>query len=208
MADRIGRDAIPASEFDTWWQSDQAGGPFVARLAIDAGSIEFDTSTVVRVGDRHAPARMTVHLDGAVDQPAVVLTIETTRGVPECVDVQFTAKPGRGVRGDDLRALAVDRWVRAVVPFVAERVTVTDAGRVVVSMGPGDPIAFDEAEQALRAARKGKRRRLTNDDLGRVAQAHQAAPEGERTRAVATTFYVSTRTAERYVQQAREAGLL
>ncbi len=206
---RIGRDPIAASDFAAWWAGNDApGGPFVARLDIDAGWIEFDTSEVVRVGDHHAPARLNVHLEGGLDEPAVDLVIETTGGVPQCVDVQFHAKPDRGVRGEDLRALAVDRWLRAVVPFVAERVTVTEGGRVVVSMGPGDPLAFDEAVQALRAARKGKRRRLTPEDLDRVAQTHQSAPSGDRTRTVATTFYVSTRTAERYVQQAREAGLL
>jgi hypothetical protein len=72
---------------------------------------------------------------------------------------------------------------------------------------PDTPSARRSARKTVRTARKEVRRKMTDEHLQKVADTYSAV-NSARTEAVARAFGVSYRTAQRYIERAREAGVL
>jgi len=80
-------------------------------------------------------------------------------------------------------------------------------------VGPGKFVGLGrddlrESRRVITSARRQTRRKMTGEHLTAVAEAYNAAKGGPGVEAVAAAFSVSERTAWRYIEKAREAGLL
>jgi hypothetical protein len=116
------------------------------------------------------------------------------------------------VRSDQLRRVAVTRCVRnAAATLLPGRAVRDRSGHVV---GAAFPLDDEEHEQYLRARRREERaglRRVTDDDLRRVAEAYRAALSAGQppTFEVQRALRLNTRgQAARWVEKARDAGFL
>jgi hypothetical protein len=72
---------------------------------------------------------------------------------------------------------------------------------------PATPSERRAALKVVRTARKEVRRKMTDDHLQKAADTYRAV-NSARTGAVARAFGVSYRTAQRYIEKARETGVL
>jgi hypothetical protein len=161
---------------------------------------------IKRVGDHAVVAPIAVEPPGEDDAPTTRMIFDVVDGRLECRDLQVTAKPGgREVRKSDLAAIAIDHARDQVMTTYSVPWETTEGGTTMRPAGyrPDDP----RAGAALRSLDRA-RRRLTDDDLRRIADIYQQDTTGAPTRAVAEAFRVAHRTGTLYVQRARMAGLL
>jgi hypothetical protein len=160
-----------------------------------------------RVGDHAVVVPIEVMVAGEDGGPTTRMTFDVVKGRLECRDVQVTAEPGgRGVRKSDLAAVAIDDARDKVMTTWSAPWETTEGG---TTMRPaGYRRATDPAAVAALRSLDRSRRRLTDEDLRRVAEIYQGDTKGAPTRAVAEAFGVAHRTATLYVQRARRAGLL
>ncbi|SEF34484.1 hypothetical protein SAMN05421837_107409 [Amycolatopsis pretoriensis] len=184
----------------------------LTRADFTYGYAEFDAGDTVRMGgDRLLPRRITAYITSAPDLPATMLTIEARDGVPVCTAVTVTAKDGgREVRAVDLRAIKLEDWIEAIVAEVAPTIVASDDdGRpIIVSPAPGTPDAQRLAVAAVRAARHGTRKTVTEDHLRTVAEVYNAADPRRGIKTVEERFGTSYRTAARWIAAARDKGFI
>jgi hypothetical protein len=160
-----------------------------------------------RVGDHGVIVPIEVKIEGEDGGPTTLMTFDVVGGRLECRQVHVTASDGgREVRKSDLRAIAIDDARDNVMTTWSAPWETTQGGTTMRPHGylPGDEAGNRAARRSLDRAR----RRLTDDDLRRVAEIYQQDTKGAPTRAVAEAFGVAHRTATLYVQRARRAGLL
>ena len=131
------------------------------------------------------------------------MTIEVRQGIPVYTEVTLQARPdGPEVRRRDLD-LPLDRWLELIVAACSLVGAVDASGRTTLVQ----PIEDRAALMNVRRARSG-RPRIPQERLEKVADVYREHIEDRPTEAVSGAFGVSHRTAARYVQQAREGGLL
>ena len=170
--------------------------------------------TIELVGDVGVPSPVICRHLGDDGQPDVELTFEVWKGVPVCTEVRLTAKKEAGthVRAKNLKAVAaqleddIEEWIS----YLAHEPQPAPPGRrrwVRRSGPPGTSPEQRAAMRAVRTARKEVRRKMTDEHHQRVAEVYQAATTA-RTEAVARAFAVSYRTAQRYIEKARNEGVL
>lgn len=179
------------------------------RLDLVFGWAEWDAFDVVIVGDRLVPRIIEVEAPGSTegDDPALRMTIEMVNGVPRCSLVEVKMRPGkRGVQSHDLRDVRLDEWIEHLVAAASSKVTSHDGAFVSAVIGDGADWERD-ARKAVRAMQRTGRRKVTAEFLSRVAAVHQVHEE-RPVEAVQLAFGTSYRTAARWVQKAREDGLL
>jgi hypothetical protein len=160
-----------------------------------------------KVGDRWLPSPVTYQSAGADGQPGYEFRFEIWEAVPVCTEVKLTAKPDERVhiRSKDVKAVArrleddLHRWLA----FLAYERNPNGPGLVRRS---GQARSAD-ALKVVESARGTVRRKMTPEFLQSVADTYQAA-SGPGVEAVAAVFEVQTRQAWRYIEKAREAGLL
>ena len=150
----------------------------------------------VPVGDFLVPRIIEVAVAAAGGDPALEMTIEVRRGVPTWTRISLQ---GDDLRRKDLENLFLADWLPQIVAalsFNADGSKPQKEGRGV-------------AVRNVDIARTGRRRRRDPRTLARVAEIYiEHFDTGKPTQAVERAFRVSRRTAIRYVQDAREAGLL
>jgi hypothetical protein len=172
------------------------------------GTATYDAETVedfVSVGDRWVPRRITVQ-SALPDQPDLTMTIEVRQGIPVYTLLTVQARPdGPDIRRKDLD-LPLDDWLERIVTVCSLIAPELDASGHPKSLvkKPSDRSA---AMTNVRRARSG-RPRISSERLQTVAQTYREHIADRPTDAVSRAFGVSHRTAARYVQQARVAGLL
>jgi hypothetical protein len=177
--------------------------PFAVATA-DGGEVTFRGKMVALDEQRAARQFITYRHPGGERRPALrVDVIVDDDGVPWCVSAALTGEPGaRRVRTVDVKTVAgqlealVDGMV-ASATFIAN-----DQGSGWVKTPP----TRRQALPTVRRARKRQRRKTI--DLHKVAEVYKNSGPSARTAAVHSAFNVSKRTATRYIQLAREAGLL
>ena len=163
--------------------------------------------SVVRVGDRLVPKRIDVELPGADGQPRLEMTIEVINGAPRCTMLKMERNDeGLEIRQRDLRQISLEEWVESFVALMAAEVVESDDGSIS-AIYDGSPEQAKDGMRAIRDARKGSRRPMTDERKKRVAETYNAQSIGGL-EAVEAAFGVSRATAARYVRQAREAGLI
>lgn len=160
---------------------------------------------------RLVPARFVASME--IDGFVVMLDIEVGRDdVPTCRRYTVDAPDQRPITGEVLtRTLpSVSRLLKAALDAASSTVTYerTEKGGSVASIRVG-------GEQTVSAAMPGRsqgarRRRLTDDQLRRVAETYRRAVAngGWPKQVVAAEMHVSDSTAGRYVMEARRRGFL
>lgn len=194
----------------------EAGGIVVrTRLALEQGWAEWD-APYVRVGDRAMPERIEVTFPSTADKwPALTMTIEVRNGVPQCTEVAVRAhEDGREVRSVDLKAVRLEDWVEAISAYAAMDVVEQPDGSLEVTKTfypSGSPVGERELRarrDQVRSARAAARRKITDELLELVAATYRANAGDRPVEAVRTAFATSPRTAARYVEMARQRGML
>lgn len=182
------------------------------RLDLDgAGWAEWDHFDEVIVGDRLVPRVIDVELPGGSEspQPALRFRIEMVDGVPLCSRITLERRQGgRGVQSSDLRDIRLQDWIEDLVAVASSKVVSTDGG-VIHAVIDRSPDSERDAHRAVRAMQRGGRRRVDQKHLTKVAEIyreHQAS--GRPVEAVETAFGTSYRSAARWIQRARQEGLL
>lgn len=161
-----------------------------------------------RWGDLVVPDEIAVVFPGARNEPRVEMKLGVVGGVPSCLDLRLIAKEGAaGVRSTDLRRVTLENWIEDLfaVASMEVRDEKQDDSGYSASLGLPD---VEGAIKAVRTARRGARRKLTDDVLREVAEVYRANAAKAPTQSVADHFGVSHRTAAFYVQRARTAGTL
>lgn len=167
--------------------------------------------TMELIGDVYVPSPVICRHLNSDGQPDVELTFEVWKGVPVCTIVTLRAKSEAGthVRAKDLKSVAaqleddIEEWIS----YLAREPQPAPPGRrrmVRRSGSMGASHVQGSAKKALRTARKELRRTMNDEHHQRVADIYNAATSA-RTEAVARAFTVSYRTAQRYIEKAREA---
>lgn len=173
------------------------------------GTAKYDAESPddwAQVGDRWVPRRIFVHSPMA-DQPDLTMTIEVRQGIPVYAEVAVRARPdGPDIRRKDLDDLPLDDWLEQIVAACSLIATELDES--------GRPKSLRKKGSDRRAAMANARRvrsgrpRISSERLQKVAEIYREHIADRPTIAVTRAFGVSHRTAARYVQQARESGLL
>lgn len=170
--------------------------------------------TIELIGDVGVPSPVICRHLTADGTPDVELVFEVWNGVPVCTSVTLTAKPATGthIRAKDLKTVAaqLENDIEEWISYLAHEPQPAPPGRrrwVRRSVADGASHEQRTAKRALRTARKEVRRKMTPEHHQRVADIYNAATSA-RTEAVARAFAVSFRTAQRYIEKAREAGAL
>jgi hypothetical protein len=161
---------------------------------------DLDPDKLVEVGDRWVPAEIVVKLPGNANEPDIGLRIEVRQGVPVYTEVVLHARSdGPDVRSRDVADIALDDWLDAIV-----------AACSYSRLGAADSWVKGDRRDALANVRKVRsgRPRISRERLVRVAEIYREHFDARPTDAVRRAFGVSDRTAARYVENARKAGLL
>lgn len=159
------------------------------------------------VGDRLVPSPIEVDFPGGDGQPSLFGVIEVIDGVPRWTELTLRrTEGGREIRERDLRAIELDNWLEAFVASMSGQIRQRDDG-VIEAVYRSNEASVREGMKAIRNIRKGSRRPMTADRLSRVAEAYNAQETGG-IEAVEVAFTVSRSTAIRYINAARDAGLI
>lgn len=179
------------------------------RVDLSVGWAEGDLLDGVLVGDHWACRIIEVTFPGAEGSPGLSMTIDSSDGVPRCTRLEITAREGgREVRTSDVRAVEIPTWIDAIVPlFMGEVDPTEDGGTALTLVSPDEEAARRRAMSEVRTVQRAGRRLIDEKFLRRVAEVYTSDPV-RPAQAVKHAFGVSPRTAARYVQQARSAGLL
>lgn len=173
----------------------------------DGGLVKF-RGKVRSVGDRGGlPQFIRYEHPGSDRQPAVEVGVEVVDGVPWCTSVGLT---GARVRVSDVKTIAGCLEDLIESALVAAAFVRDDKGTGFVrTRSSTRPDTRQQALPDIRRARKRSNRRVTdnNDLLREVAEIYRNGGSTP-TDAVRRAFGCSQRTAGRYVNLAREAGLL
>lgn len=158
----------------------------------------------VQIGDRWIPAEVIV-TSRTESEPDLMMKLVVRKGIPVWSEVQLLARPdGPEVRQRDLN-LPLDDWLELIVSSLSMSVGSRDlTGRATLLLLPiEDPAALTN----VRRVRSGRPRKPV-EHLQKVAEIYRDHVDGRPTEAVAAAFGKSHRTAARYVEDARKAGLL
>lgn len=159
------------------------------------------------VGDRLLASPIEVDLPGADGQPRLEMLIEVIEGVPRCTELTLRrTEGGREIRPRDLRAIELENFVETFVALVASEIVERDGGSISAVVR-GDEASVRGGMKTVRAARRGSRRPMTDERRKRVAHVYNAQEAGG-IEAVELAFQVSRSTAIRYINAARDAGLI
>jgi hypothetical protein len=169
----------------------------------DGGRLVYSRE-IEEVGDRGLPKYVRYEHPGDHRRPAMFVDIAMIDGVPMVTEVRVLAdiEAGRPIRAKDIRVGAVElgdvlnRWLSEL----AYRRSPTGWWRY-------DRIPPDERRSAMTTIGSARRRKMTPDVLKEVAELYRTAPM-PRHEAIAAAFDVDPRTAQRYIQKARQAGLI
>jgi hypothetical protein len=173
----------------------------------DGGRLVYSPD-IKEVGDRGLPEFVAYQYPGSRTRPAMEVAIAVCDGIPTVTGVHVIADPDEGVyiRPTDIRVGAVELG-SVLDGWLAE---------LACRRGPTgrwyryDRLAPEErrvAQRTIRQARGKRRRKLTPDLLKQVAELYETAPPPKH-QAIALAFGVNPRTAQKYIERARAAGLL
>jgi hypothetical protein len=156
-------------------------------------------------GTRQLPVHFWLESAARPDEPGWRVDFEVLDGQPRCRRVIVQADAGgREVRSVHLRALLLEDLLEGAATNVARQPAVGEDGEtqwVRTSLRDWRDVVKD-------VKRSRGRPRISEQELGDVADVYRANLDEKPTQAVADHFEVAPRTARLYVQRARERGLL
>jgi hypothetical protein len=179
-------------------------------LLPDGGELTWDGQWIVPVGDRGLPASVIYHHSGDEKRAGLTLRIEVVDGIPEVTEMTFTKSADGGqIRPKEVKwgAVTLDR----PVTYWLSELTYQRGDEEGHDWVKRYPVSPAERRAAVAEVKRGRRptrqRKMTPKLLREIAAAYKAAstPKHEK---VAEVFGVTPRTGQRYIEKAREAGLL
>ena len=174
------------------------------------GHITF-SRTWTLVGDRAIPNQMELVFPGPGGQPQMEALVEVIDGVPRLTEWRLVRSPdGREIRQMDLRKVNVDGLVEQITASCAAPILGHDPEKDTVKLGLpgwGGPGVRQESAKFVSRSRQGSRRPMTAERKQRVADVYNAQETGG-IEAVEIAFEVSRSTAKRYINAAKDAGLI
>ena len=170
------------------------------------------TGEVVAIGDRGGvPRHIRYEHPGDGTHPGVEIGIEVVEGVPWVTFVALLGEPGaRRVKAADVKAVAgrLEDLVESALSTASyEQPKGKSSWLAIRSLSKPNAEAETMALPEIRRARKRANRKVTSELLQQVADVYRKGDPAP-TEAVRRAFGCSHRTAARYVQLARDAGLL
>ncbi|MGH3327678.1 MAG: hypothetical protein ACRDPT_07805 [Streptomycetales bacterium] len=160
---------------------------------MDRGNVEVEVTGLRKVKTPYGPlfAELRYVFTGHDGEPDVVADIKVVDGRPELVNFTATMKPsGRGLRSVDV-GMNVDKLIEVAYAMV------------------GFLFRQEDISRTAERARRGRPRRMTPALLEKVARIYSDDDTGAPTKAVQDALDLgSRRTAQLYVQKARDARLL
>jgi len=171
-------------------------------------SADIRPGNMLRIGNYLLPQQVDVDFPGA-DQPALTMRLEVVKGVPQCREVRFAShEGGREVRSRDLEVVHVAEWTEEFFAVFAQRIVSENGGHIQTVSSTGEAALIPAVKELQRARRGNGARKLTPEFLASVVEIYRTHMDDGPTLAVERAFLVSHRMAARYVQRARETGLL
>jgi hypothetical protein len=178
------------------------------KILPDGGELVFGEE-LAEVGDRAIPTQVRYRHSGDKDRPALEVAIEVRDGIPVITEVQVR---GAHIRAKDIRIAGVD--LDGALAYWLSEVTFRRSPEV----GPDgqrpwfrlSPVPADERKAAMYAiehARRGLRRRMTDELLQQVAETYQAA-RPPKWAAIKLAFGTSERSAKRWIAEAKRRGFI
>jgi hypothetical protein len=184
-----------------------------SKVLPDGGELVYGRE-IAEVGDRGIPKQVLYRHSGDKDRPALEVTIEVQKGIPAVTQVIVSADSERGVRirTKDIRIADYDLegrlayWLSEVT-FRRAPEALPDGRRPWWRYSQVPAEERKEAMRTIEHARRGLRRKMTDDLLMRVAEVHRAATPPRR-KAVEVAFDTSERSAARWIAEAKRRGFL
>src|SRR5277367_3836752 len=170
-------------------------------LLRDGGELVWDGTRITAVGDRGLPETVLYRHSGDKKQPGLQIRIEVRKGIPVIAEITFTAPPDSttGVRGVKLGARNIDQsvgyWLTEVTYQRSDEEGIDWEKHLRVDATERRAVA-----RAVERATRQTRRRMSDEDLRRVAETYQAA-DPPKHMAIAKAFTVTERTAQRYIEK-------
>lgn len=162
---------------------------------------------LMRVGDSELPEQFGLRYRPTAGEPSWRLDFAVRAGVVECRRFTIEAtEDGREIRSSDLRALRVEDLLESACVNVAVRREVDEDGHERLARDLQD--RHFGTTSAVRSARRGARRKVTDDALREVAAVYRDNVDSQPTEAVRAHLGVELRTARLWVKRARDAGFL
>ena len=161
---------------------------------------------VMVAGDKWLPTWLEFETDGH-DEPNQYCRVEIRDDVPRLVELGWRAREHqREIRQKHLRGTEVSAIIDVL--YAMTIVEVRD-GKGILNLGDVGSEQDRRIRDFLYESRLDKGKRLVTDQLLRqVADVYRTNIDHAPTQAVARTFAVKSRMASKYVQQARDRGLL
>ncbi|MCL2482026.1 MAG: helix-turn-helix domain-containing protein [Propionibacteriaceae bacterium] len=161
----------------------------------------------VKIGHTLVPELIMADLPGGESEPSFKMKIKVIDGSPQCTKLTIKTKEGgRGIQNKDLK-ISLDQLVKKFAAMTATQITHTSSKGSQASVFSLNPADISAKAADIGASRVGSRRKLTRNDLERVAAIYKSSEFGP-VKAVADAFGKNRRTAARYIAAARDAGLL
>jgi hypothetical protein len=171
----------------------------------DGGRVEVTDPAIVPMGDVFAYRQLTYSRSGEDDRPGCKIVFEVRGEVPACVSISLSAEGQNQLRASDLKSINPVNLRDDVYAHTGVFVQNADGGDGEYVRRLGWAPFLEDRKRVENAA---KRRKLTPEFLGRVANVHKAASDGGRLAAIKDAFGVDNRQALRYIAKAKEKGLI
>ncbi len=166
------------------------------------------TELPVRLASRLVPREYSLIAEDTVGTPTLRMDFEVRGGVPQCRGLHYiAATDGREIRTSDLRYVKVEDLLEFATGRVGEPFRIDENGTLIAT-SPANRDDVTGTIRELRQARQGRRRKVNDAMLRRVAEIYRSNIDDNPTKAVADTFDKDRRTARRYVNLARDRGFL
>ena len=155
----------------------------------------------VTVGELSMPSFVLVEFFG-FDEPDSWARIELRDNVPRIAEVGWRSAPeAREIQSKDVRAMDFSYLIETLYTAAVRDKRMTDRS-------PATDADFERAVRHHLQERRTGKRRVDSQFLMQVAEVYRAHYPHAPTEAVARTFGVKSRQAGKYVEKARERGLL
>jgi hypothetical protein len=172
------------------------------------GRAFYDDDAMTAVGDRMVPQSIYVEVCGSTVEPDLGLKIEVRQGIPVYTELVLRARAdGPEIRDKDLGYVYLNDWLEEIVAACTSSLDSSGHWMTQTIGGAQGRAEARSAAANVRRVRRG-RSRLTPEQLEQVAQVYREHFDTRPTQAVAAAFGKSDRTAARYVDEARKAGIL
>lgn len=171
----------------------------------DGSRINVTDSELVPVGDVMMHKQLTYRRPGSAESPGLEIVFEIRGGEPMCVRIELVTEGESPIRPIHFTSLKIDNLRDDVYGYIGVYRPNPDGGWVHER---GSESSFLRDRRTVNDAASDRRKKMDGEFLQKVADVHNEAPPRTKIRSVMHEFVVSQRQAKRYIEAAREKGLI